>query len=183
MGINDRIGYEGVCPICGEDLIYGKGHAGSTGLVYYYDVTCAYCNFEGKEIYDLVYRETDDYNTGYEYIRENCHSRGYEEATNCGSIGSFKRSSIDLIPNVEDGTSRFDIDDEDDGELLVELEADEPDDDEVDGVEDGAEDNDIDVDISEIVDTDDSESVDSQDSTDPIEKQKNKRNADNSISI
>ena len=171
MGIDDRIGYEGVCPICGRDLNYGNGHIGSTGVVYYYDVNCDYCNFEGKEIYDLVYRETDDYNTGYEYIRERLNRK---EAVNCGNIGSYKRSSIDLIPDVEDGTSRFDWDDEDDVELLVELESDENDDD--------IEEKEIEVSIADIVDTDE-ENIDGENSTDPIEKQLNKANADNSISI
>lgn len=45
------------------------------------------------------------------------------EATNCSSVGQHKRSSIDLIPNIDNETSRFDLDDEneDNYDYLLEL--------------------------------------------------------------
>lgn len=127
------------------------------------------------------------------------------EATNVGSIGQHKRSSIDLINPDDEDMSRFDVDDDDsdDFELLVEDgDTEEVNDDDfveldlVDDIETTTTDTEDDTtgDTTDTADTDDSDeleldsdtvdsNIDGRDSTSPMDNSKSKRTGTNKIDI
>ena len=48
---------EGICPMCGAELIY-DGYDVDGGRVVY-DVTCTECDFQGVEVYNMIYDHTE----------------------------------------------------------------------------------------------------------------------------
>ena len=183
---NQKLGKRGYRPIDIRNGRLGSEYPDIGMLIDYDDEYMA--DYEGQLLSDPEYAK---------YYYDDDDLDLYDETTGVGSIGQHKRSSIDIIDSEEE-TDRFDIDDSDDYELLIEeddveetddestvdgeyIELDLSDDtenvttddtDELEPVDDGAE-----------SDTDTDGNIDGKDSTSPMDNNKPKRTGSNKIDI